>query len=494
MGNCEDCQLKRPTFGLPAEGKVRWCFGCATAHTGAADVSSSSGTASNYRSDDAGWEGWLAKLRQYKEEHGDCNVPYSWAEDPGLGRWVAKQWHSKKTLDRGEPSEGMTAGRAAELTALGFAWGLALTPYADPAVQVAARSDDAASDAGWEVWLAKLRQYKVEHGDCASMMIWAEDPQLGRWLDAQRQLKKKVDCGELGFGWEVGQAFGYVGWEGWLAKLARHKAAHGDSNAPGRWAEDPGLGSWVSRQRQLKKKLDRCEPCRGMTAARAATLTALGFAWEVGASNGKRGGDDAGWCWLAKLDRYKAAHGDCGDREICGDRRLAAWVNKQRQFKKKLDRGEPCKGMTAGRAAKLTAPGFAWEAGASGGQKDDALWEVQLAKLAQYKALHGDCNVSYSWAEDPGLGRWVSSQRQLKKKLDRGKPCKGMTAGRAAKLTALGFSWEGGGTDDAGWLAKLARYQAAHGDCNVPFQWSQDPKFANWVGKQRKDKKGLDRG
>jgi hypothetical protein len=44
IANCEDCQLKRPTFGLPAEGKVRWCFGCAKAHTGAADVSSSSGT------------------------------------------------------------------------------------------------------------------------------------------------------------------------------------------------------------------------------------------------------------------------------------------------------------------------------------------------------------------------------------------------------------------------------------------------------------------
>ena len=30
----------------------------------------------------------------------------------------------KKKLDRGEPSKGMTAARAARLTALGFVWGV----------------------------------------------------------------------------------------------------------------------------------------------------------------------------------------------------------------------------------------------------------------------------------------------------------------------------------------------------------------------------------
>ena len=34
------------------------------------------------------WEAQLARLAAYKEAHGDCNVPKSWAEDPPLGRWV----------------------------------------------------------------------------------------------------------------------------------------------------------------------------------------------------------------------------------------------------------------------------------------------------------------------------------------------------------------------------------------------------------------------
>ena len=40
------------------------------------------------------------------------------------------------------------------------------------------------------------------------------------------------------------------------------------------------------------------------------------------------------------------------------------------------------------------------------------------------------------------LGAWVSTQRVLKKKLDRGKSSGDMTAARVARLDALGFRWE----------------------------------------------------
>ena len=70
------------------------------------------------------WEAQLARLSAYKAEHGDCNVPQGWAEDLPLGSWVSTQRRRKKKLDRGEPSEGMTAARAAKLDALGFAWEL----------------------------------------------------------------------------------------------------------------------------------------------------------------------------------------------------------------------------------------------------------------------------------------------------------------------------------------------------------------------------------
>jgi hypothetical protein len=85
-----------------------------------------------------------------------------------------------------------------------------------------------------------------------------------------------------------------VAWEGWLAKLAAYKAAHGDCNVPKgstgakrERAEERetglgALGNWVINQRKGKRKLDCGEPSQGMTAARAARLTALGFAWDRG--------------------------------------------------------------------------------------------------------------------------------------------------------------------------------------------------------------------
>ena len=60
---------------------------------------------------------------------------------------------------------------------------------------------------------------------------------------------------------------------------------------PNHWAEDPPLGRWVNNQRVGKKALDRGERSRGMTAARAAKLAALGFAWEL---SGGAARDDAG--------------------------------------------------------------------------------------------------------------------------------------------------------------------------------------------------------
>ena len=70
--------------------------------------------------DDAGWERWFVKLKEYQRTHGDCIVPRDWAEDQGLSTWVKNQRHFKKKLGRGESSDGMTAARAAKLEALGF--------------------------------------------------------------------------------------------------------------------------------------------------------------------------------------------------------------------------------------------------------------------------------------------------------------------------------------------------------------------------------------
>jgi predicted secreted Zn-dependent protease len=232
-------------------------------------------------------------------------------------------------------------------------------------------------------------------------------------------------------------------WAAQLARLAAHKTVHGDCDVPQGWAEDQRLGNWVNSQRVYKRKLDRGEPSKGMTAERVARLTELDFVWEPGLKGGVVGGrpNEAEWeVQLARLVAYKAVHSDCNvPRGWAEDPRLGGWVHHQRQRKRKLDHGEPSAGMTAERAARLTALGLVWDG--SKAHPKDAAWEVQLARLAAYKAAHGDCKVPRRWAEDPRLGSWVCTQRQLKRKLDRGEPSEGMTAERTARLEALGFAW-----------------------------------------------------
>ena len=107
------------------------------------------------------------------------------------------------------------------------------------------------------------------------------------------------------------------------------------------------------------------------------------------------------------------------------------------------------------------------------------MWAAQLARLAAYKVAHGICSVPQRWPEDPRLGKWVTTQQKLKRKLDRRERSDGMAGERAAKLTALGFAWapprQGSKPKNEEWeaqLARLAAYKVAHGDCNVTQGWA----------------------
>ena len=49
------------------------------------------------------WNEMYQRLVNYKQVHGDCNVPSGWKEELQLGSWVVRQkYRRKKGLMRGE--------------------------------------------------------------------------------------------------------------------------------------------------------------------------------------------------------------------------------------------------------------------------------------------------------------------------------------------------------------------------------------------------------
>jgi hypothetical protein len=565
---------------------------------------------------DAGWEGWLVKLKAYTREHGDCNVPQGWAEEPGLGSWVATQRRGKKKLDRGEPSSlGMTAARAAKLQALGFAWELSATAISKQ------HSKGQRDDAGWDAQLAKLKDYAREHGDCSVPQKWAEDPSLGTWVADQRANKKKLDRGdskpkitaarvakldELGFNWAPRRGFAprvaapvlllptqplllaraprlLISSENSFAYpvIANAPAfSYTENNAPRRCSKttgDPGRGygssahnsvDALSLEQHQEKLLQHSEDGTLTTSEVQAALQAGadldatdGEGWspllnasinghlavvkallEAGAETALEvDGSDArghalaagGWGStgyediVAAIDRAGESSGSSRREQYerataqeaaaavtrCSNRRelpISGTDSEESEPWVEAD-GQPRPAKRAHAAVQRgeSAPAYAWGRGEGRGlTRDDTGWEAQLAKLRQYRHKHGDCNVPRGWADAPGLGIWVNTQRQGKKKLDRGEPSKGMTSARAAELEALGFAWElsaaaiskqlsEGCRDDTGWeaqRAKLMKYRRKHGDCNVPWNWAEEPGLGSWVNTQRRGKKKLDRG
>jgi hypothetical protein len=90
------------------------------------------------------------------------------------------------------------------------------------------------------------------------------------------------------------------------------------------------------------------------------------FAWELSAAaiskRQNEGGRDNSRreAQLAKLKAYRQRHDDCNvPKRWEEDPQLGRWVDNQRTRKKALERGEPSRGMTAARTAKLEAIGFA---------------------------------------------------------------------------------------------------------------------------------------
>ena len=376
------------------------------------------------------WDEMLAALSAYKQKYGDCNVPFQWKDNPKLFTWCSTQRYAY-VKNRPPFSEN----RIKRLEQIGFVW----KPV----------------DAAWEEMFAALAAYKQTYGNCNVSKKWKPNPKLATWCVHQRtdyQRSKLSDVRiqrleELGFEW-VPQD---VAWEGMFDALTGYKAAHGNCNVPREWPDNPKLGKWCAHQRTAYQN-------GKLSDDRIQKLDELGFAWNS---------LDAAWEEMfTALKAYKQTYGNYYVPKRWKDNpELAQWCQRQRNVYKNNK-------LSPDRFRRLEDIGFVWDPLV-------ANWEEMFAALVNYNQAHSDCKVHNKWAENPELGPWCTRQRKAYKNNK-------LSTERIKRLEDIGFEWD---TLDAGWgkmFAVLTAYKQAHGHCNVPAEWEENPDLGQWCYVQRR--------
>ena len=207
------------------------------------------------------WELRLEELTLYKQEFGHCNVSKHDSERRDLWLWICVQRRYYALKQKGQ-SQRMTDDRVEALNKIGFIWN--------------------AHEQQWLQRLEELKEYKAYHGDCMVPTGFDSNPQLAKWVDAQRfsykslksggysaLTKERIDLLEKeGFVWNVND----YKWNLKLEELKDFIEGNGHINVPSRQP----LARWIRDQkREYQKMLDN-EKSR-MNENRAIQLKEIGI-------------------------------------------------------------------------------------------------------------------------------------------------------------------------------------------------------------------------
>jgi hypothetical protein len=344
----------------------------------------------------------------------------------------------------------------------------------------------------WEDRLSELADYHKIHGHCNVPRNYSEKSKLGKWVANQRsyyrlQVKGKAssltlsriqELESIGFEWDGSSTTSQKPstskppsnaqyWEARLRELSDYCKEHGHCDVPTNYSENVKLAKWVGNQRS-NYKLHLEGKTSPMTTFRIQELESLGFEWGL-----------CNTAWedrLSELADYRKIYGHCNvPRKYNENTKLGKWVATQRS-NYRLHREGKKSFMTLSRIQELGSLGFDWGVCRN-------TWEDRLSELADYRTIHGHCNVPQNYSENSKLANWVATQRyQYKLHLEGN--ISSMTLSRIRELEGIGFEW-GVFTAWEDRLGELTDYRKIHGHCNVPKSHSKNTKLATWVANQR---------
>ena len=188
----------------------------------------------------------LKELKEFKKEHGHCNVPHKYPG--GLGKWVRhRRYLCKKECRR------LDAKLVEKLEKLDFPW-------------------DTVKKLSWEERFQQLEEFNEEHGHCnvpekysGGLGIWAKNKrQRGKERSQGRGAERAQKLEELGFRWNA--------WETRFQQLKEFKEEHGHCKVLRKHPR--GLGHWVEHHRTKRGSQHR-------NASQTQKLEELGFRWDA---------------------------------------------------------------------------------------------------------------------------------------------------------------------------------------------------------------------
>lgn len=380
------------------------------------------------------WEENYSALIEYKSATGNCDVPDKWPMNKKLSHWVGKQrsdWKKNRLL----------VDRIESLNAIGFTW--------NP------------QDTVWNRKFRMLQEYKKNNGHCDVPHNWSENIKLSRWVTQIRKLWKEGKLNperikqleSLSFtiiDYEAGKK---ETWEKMFSSLCEFKKIEGHCKVPQGWHKNHELANWVSNQRQMKRN-------NRLNSDYLRRLNEIGFIWHTREDLwGKR--------FLELLVFKKVWHHCNVPKDWSENPQLGVWVNNQRRNKKKGI-------INTERICRLDEIGFWWDIIDSG-------WEDNYAGLSKYYKIYGHTDVPIKWNENPQLGKWVSYQRNKRRRNQ-------LNESQIMRLDNVKFNWD----PRDKWnkmYSELLEFKNLSGHCNVPRGWQANPELSNWVNSQRQQYK-----
>merc|ERR1712194_859616 len=160
---------------------------------------------------------------------------------------------------------------------------------------------------------------KEREGHCNVPYKYSDNPKLGQWVMNQQANISKISkeraskLDSIGFTWDRNPD---VRWEIMFDELRKFKDSEGHCKVPLCYSDNPKLGKWVRKQREMRLKISK---------ERASKLDSIGFTWGIKL--------DARWeIMYEELRKFKEREGHCNVPLGYSDNpTLGIWVSTQRR-------------------------------------------------------------------------------------------------------------------------------------------------------------------